>query len=148
MLTLLQPLPSLLRLFSRETDSSRHTIMIDARSTMGDLSSLTNINPLQAMMNIATTTRSGYQRGLRWLCLFASSGVDIPVPIFIQFAMLTKKFKADLKDCSLLVEAALSASWLRSVGRLDLQNMIGLLHVYLSNEILGYLETSENFKEV
>ncbi|KAJ3559109.1 hypothetical protein NM688_g537 [Phlebia brevispora] len=130
-----EPLPSLLRLFSREGDSSqRHTLVLDSRFTMGDLSSLANINPLQVMTNLATTTKSGYERGLHWLNLFATSGVDIPIPIFMQFAVLAN--------------AALAAAYLRPIGRLDLQPMISLLHTYLSQQILNSVRASENIREV
>lgn len=115
---------------------------------MGDLSSLANVNPLQVMTNLATATKSGYQRGLNWLNLFTSSGVDVPVPIFMQFASLTSKFKAGLADCSILVDAALSACYLRPIGRLELQPIIGLLHEYLSIVILDRIQASENALDV
>ena len=115
---------------------------------MGDLSSLANVNPLQVMTNLATTTKSGYQRGLNWLNLFTSSGVDVPVPIFMQFASLTSKFKPSLSDCSILVDAALAACYLRPIGRLELQPIIGLLHEYLSSVILDRIQASENALEV
>ncbi|KAF7793229.1 hypothetical protein EIP86_004339 [Pleurotus ostreatoroseus] len=126
----------------------RHSIVLDARFSMGDLSSLANVNPLQVMTNLATTTKSGYQRGLNWLNLFTSSGVDVPVPIFMQFASLTSKFKPSLADCSILVDAALAACYLRPIGRLELQPIIGLLHEYLSSVILDRIQASENALEV
>ena len=115
---------------------------------MGDLSSLANVNPLQAMLNIATTSKSGYQRGLRWISLFALSGVDIPITIWIQFATLASKFRVDLRDCSLLVNAALYSSWLRPTGRLELQTMISMLHAHLSAEIINGLQASENLENM
>lgn len=142
-------MPSLLRLFSLEADGSqRHSIIIDARFSVGDLSSLANVNPLQVMTNLATATKSGFQRGLNWINLFTSSGVDVPVPIFLQFATLTTKFKPSLADCSVLVDAALAASYLRPIGRLELQPIIGLLHEYLSPVILGSIQASESTREV
>ena len=122
--------------------------MVDSRYTMGDLSALADVNPLQVMLSIATSTRSGYERGLQWLCIFAFSGVDIPVPIFLQFATLAKKFKANLRDCSKLVDAAMYSSYLRSLGRLDLQALVAALQVHLKAEILGYLQSSERLEEV
>ena len=122
--------------------------MMDSRYTMGDLSALADVNPLQVMLNIATASKSGYERGLQWLCLFAFSGVDIPVPIFLQFAALTSKFRAGMTDCSKLVDAAMYSSYLRALGRLDLQALVAALQVHLKAEILGYLQSSERLEEV
>ena len=115
---------------------------------MGDLSALADVNPLQVMLSIATSTRSGYERGLQWLCIFAFSGVDIPVPIFLQFATLAKKFKANLRDCSKLVDAAMYSSYLRSLGRLDLQTLIAALHVHVFGEISSCLQALEKVDEM
>ena len=132
------------RLFTREDGSSRHSLVFDGRNSMGDLAGLTNINPLESLMTVSFGSRDGYRRGLRWLCIFASSGVDIPIPLFFQFANEAKRFRADLDDCLVLIKASLFAAWLRSIGRQELQTIAGMLHEHLSSELMSKLWSGES----
>lgn len=108
---------------------------------MGELAAIANVNPLHKLMDISFSSMDGYRRGLRWLCIFASSGVDIPVSAFYQFAASAGRFRADLEDCSILVKAGLYSAWLRSIGRQELQGMVGLLHEHLAATIVASLES-------
>ena len=121
--------------------------MFDGRNSAGDLAAIANINPLQNLMEISFASRNGYRRGLRWLCIFASSGVDIPVSAFFQFAAFVGKFQADLEDCLLLTKAVLYSAWLRSIGRQDLQAVLGMLHDYLSPMIVPKIWQDESYIE-
>ena len=111
---------------------------------MGDLAGLANVNPLQSLMTVSFGSRDGYQRGLRWLCIFASSGVDIPLPLFYQFAGEAPRFRATLDDCLVLARACLYAAWLRSIGRQELQAVAGILHEYLAQDLVSRLWSGES----
>lgn len=92
---------------------------------------------MQKLLEISFSSGDGYRQGLRWLCIFASSGVDIPASAFLQFAASAGRFHADLEDCAILAKAGLYAAWLRSIGRQDLQVMVGMLHEHLSSDIVS-----------
>lgn len=88
------------------------------------------------VMKIASADKEGWCRSLQWLCLFARSGVDIPVSTYLTFSSFAVKFGATLIECELLVEAALSSSWLKSMGHQHLQKMFSTLHSHLTPEVL------------
>lgn len=131
-------MPSLLRLFNRESEgggrfSTSTDISIDATgSAVAD--------SWRVVMNVASADIEGWRRSLHWLCLFARSGVDIPVSTYMTFSSLGIKFNATLIDYVLLVDAALSSTWLKSMGRQELQVIVSALHSRLAPEIL------ENFR--
>lgn len=111
--------------------------MFEGRGSVGDIASLTAINPLQKLLEISFSSEDGYRRGLRWLSIFASSGVDIPVSAFFQFAVAAERFHANLEDCLVLTKAGLFAAWLRAIGRQDLQVMVGILHDHISMDVVS-----------
>lgn len=88
------------------------------------------------VMKVASADKEGWCRSLQWLCVFARSGVDIPVSTYLAFSSLAVKFEATLLECELLVEAALSSSWLKSMGRQQLQKMFSALHSHLAPEVI------------
>ena len=88
------------------------------------------------VMKVASVDKEGWCRSLQWLCVFARSGVDIPVSTYLAFSSFAVKFGATLLECELLVEAALSSSWLKSMGRQHLQEMFSTLHVHLTPEVI------------
>lgn len=114
---------------------------------MGDVAAFTNISPLQKLTHIAHSSAEGFRRGLEWLSLFACSGVDIPLSTFQELASEAWRFQASLTDCITLVKACLYSSWLRSIGRQDLQATIATLLVYLEPEILSNIRLRENMGE-
>ncbi|KIP09568.1 hypothetical protein PHLGIDRAFT_67270 [Phlebiopsis gigantea 11061_1 CR5-6] len=136
-------IPSLPRLFTREDGSQRSSLVFEGRASVGDSASLVNVNPMQKLMEISFSNRNGYRQGLRWLCIFASSGVDIPVSAFFQFAASVGRYRADLEDCMILVRAGLYSAWLRSIGRQELQAMIGMLQEHLSSDIVTKIWENE-----
>lgn len=92
------------------------------------------------VMQVASTSKESWIRSLQWLCVFARSGVDIPVPIYITFSSLANKFDASLLECGLLVEAVLSSTWLKSMGRQELQTIFSTLHARLASQVLDHLK--------
>lgn len=114
---------------------------------MGDLSVLGNINPLQKLITIAFANAEGFRRGLSWLCLFASSGVDIPLGTFLDFATKATRFQMNLKECTTLITAALYSTWLRSIGRHELQAMVATLLTHLELQIVQNVQSGEAFED-
>ncbi|KAI0093920.1 hypothetical protein BDY19DRAFT_989447 [Irpex rosettiformis] len=139
-----QPIASLPRLFTREDGSQRSSIVTDSRLTMGDLSTLGNVNPLQKLISIAFRSAEGFPRGISWLCLFTSSGVDVPLSTFVDFATKAARFRIDLEGCTTLVKAALYASWLRSIGRHEMQAMVATLLTHLELQMIQNFQSGEN----
>lgn len=139
----LQPISSLPRLFTREDGTQRASIVTDSRLTMGDLSALIGVNPLQKLMTIAFSSAEGLRRGLSWLCLFAASGVDIPHSTFLDFASKCSRFQVGLQDCTALVKATLYSVWLRAIGRHELQFVIATLFAHLELQIAENLQSRQ-----
>lgn len=111
---------------------------------MGDLSTLGNINPLSKLVSIAFGSAEGFRRGISWLGVFALSGVDIPLATFIDFATKASRFGMNLQECTTLIKAALYSSWLRSIGRHEMQAMIATLLTYLEERIIQNIECGES----
>ncbi|EGO21469.1 hypothetical protein SERLADRAFT_372111 [Serpula lacrymans var. lacrymans S7.9] len=135
-------LPSLQRLFNREAETtSRFSTIIDATLTSADTSSLYSIDPWRIVHKTALESREGFSRSLNWLRLFARSGVDITVPTFVEFASRARVHASSLADCSILVDAAFLSTWLRSMGRQELQSIFSPLHSYLSPPIMQQMKS-------
>lgn len=121
--------------------------MADSRGTMTDISSLANTNPLTTLLQTAEN-KNGFEQGIQWLCLFVSSGVDVPMQVFSRLMSLAIKFHADLQLCSLLVKACFRACWLKSLGRQDLQPLLAELHTYLAPQLLDSLQSKQGVVEM
>ncbi|KAJ7709877.1 hypothetical protein B0H17DRAFT_1029591 [Mycena rosella] len=133
-----EPMPSLYRIFPRDTDPSQRF------STAGDPSATVDgvgisLDPWRVVIDAGSQSGHGFSRSLQWLCAFARSGVDVPVSIFERFASLATKFLASLTDSVLLVDALLASSWLKPTGRNQLQQVVASLHSRLLPHILECL---------
>ncbi|KAJ7452375.1 hypothetical protein B0H11DRAFT_2327847, partial [Mycena galericulata] len=132
------PLPSLHRLFPRETDPSQRLSTAVDPSAATD-AGVTSIDPWRVVMEVGSLSTGGFSRSLQWLCALARSGVDVPVSIFERFSSLAAEFQASLSDSTLLVDALLASSWLKPTGRNERQNIIASLHSRLLSHILECL---------
>lgn len=99
-------------------------------------------------METATSSRKGFRDTVHWLCLCVRSGVDISVPTFMQLASLAVRFNADLTECSLLIRAVMWSTWLRSVGRQELQTMVMKIHAHLAEVTVRALRMREHMSDV
>lgn len=141
-------MPSLSRLFNRETEGGgRFSTSVDSSIGPADAIGSAVVDSWRVVMKVASTDKEGWRRSLRWLCVFARSGVDIPVSTYMAFSSLGSKFEASLTDCVLLVDAALSSTWLKSMSRQELQAMISALHSRLAPEILENLRVKRHLSE-
>jgi len=124
---------SLLRLFQKESD------VLGSVDNGGQLP----IDPWRAVIGIASKSQQGFVEALPWLCLFARSGVDIPVSTYMDFSTLARRFHVSLTDALIFVEGAMSSIWLRSMGRQKLQSMFSSLHSRLAPDISHRLQTKD-----
>ncbi|KAF8212196.1 hypothetical protein K438DRAFT_1230880 [Mycena galopus ATCC 62051] len=135
-----EPMPSLYRLFPRETDASqRVSTVLDSTITAESVGA--PIDPWRVVIDIGSQSQEGFSQSLQWLCTFARSGVDVPVSIFERFSALATDFHASLSDSMLLVESLLASCWSKATGRHRLQNIVTSLHSRLLPHILECLAT-------
>jgi hypothetical protein len=141
-------MPSLYRLFNREPEGgNRSSVLVDPSLGPTDAVGMAVVDSWRLVMKVASTDKDSWDRSLQWLCVFARSGVDIPVPTYLTFSSLAYKFQASLSECVLLVEAALSSTWLKSMGRQELQTMFSALHSLLTPQLLDCLRSKAYLSE-
>jgi hypothetical protein len=140
---------SLLRLFQRETESgNRSSSMIDGTLGPTDNGRTMAVDPWRVVIDFASRSKEELRNSFRWLCLFATSGVDIPVATYLHFSSSAERFGICLTDTLWLVEAALRSTWLKSMGRQHLQAMFSSLHSHLASEVLHCLQNKTGLPEV
>jgi hypothetical protein len=137
-------MPSLYKLFPRDDEKKSVSAALEL-SAPGESS--TAFDPWRAVMKSAPESREGLTRSLHWLCVFSRSGVDIPVSTFSQYSALATQFKINLTDSLLLVEAALSSTWLKSLGRQEMQTILSNLHSSLASHVLHSLRTKNELSQ-
>ncbi|EJD06034.1 uncharacterized protein FOMMEDRAFT_119510 [Fomitiporia mediterranea MF3/22] len=136
-----KPLPTLPRLFNRDVEgTARWTSAFDATVTSFEHVNAPLLEPWRVVTDVAARDYDGLKKGLDWLCIFASSGVDIPVNTFLQISALARDLNAPFDDHMKLAEAVFMSIWIKSLGRLDLQRLISDLHDRFVNYILARLE--------
>ena len=145
--TSLKPMPYLLRLFNRENieSSSRFSSMVDASFGPADAVGTAVADSWRMIMQVASSGKEGWSRSLKWLCLFARSGVDIPVATYKVFSSLASKHSVTMEESALIVEAIFTSTWLKSLGRQELQSILSGLHARLYSEILQCITSGVQF---
>jgi hypothetical protein len=135
-------LPILQRLLNRDpTEStSRHTTYVDQIFAQVD-GHVAKLSDPWGMVRQAAK-ENGLLDSLRWLRLFARSGVDINVPIFAEYSELSRKGLVTLKQASVFAEATLLSVWTKSTGRQDLQKLISTMIASLQPAIQSALRSS------
>ncbi|KAF8654221.1 hypothetical protein AX16_003745 [Volvariella volvacea WC 439] len=139
-----ETIPSLTRLFPRDGEAHlRASALPDISGSQPDTLNHTFVDPWRVVMASANKSREGLSRSLRWLRVFAGSGVEIPDSTLLRFANLVVRFNSPLEDASALVRAALSSLWLKSLGRQGLQRFFSILHSYLAGYSLESLRDTK-----
>ena len=139
-------MPSLLRLFPE--DKTRFSTTLDAAIPDAEQKGLQPPDPWRQLMELASKGREGLSRSLQCLCVFACSGVDIPISTFLQFLSLVTNFGASLVDTLLFIEAAFFSMYLKSLGRQDLQAVLSALHSRLAPHVMHCLRTKNDLHQV
>lgn len=126
-------MPSLPRIFPRDAETfQRSGANPDLVETQGEGLGPTMIDAWRPVIRISSESKEGLSRGLQWLCLLAHSGVEVPVTVFTRFSTLVTEHKSSLPDSLLLVKAIMFSTWLKSVGRQELQIVFSQLHTRLA----------------
>ena len=86
------------------------------------------MDPWRIIDRVASIDLDGLRKALNWLCIFAASGVEIPVATFLQVSNYARDFNATFEDDTRLCEAILLSAWMKSLGRQDLQKVIVDVH--------------------
>ncbi|KAG2034905.1 hypothetical protein BDR03DRAFT_900655 [Suillus americanus] len=137
-------LPILQRLLNRDSaeNTSRHTTFVDQIFAQVDGHAVKISDPWGMVRRAAK--ENGLLDSLRWLRLFARSGVDIDFPIFIEYSELSRRGLVTLKQASVFAEATLLSVWTRSMGRQDLQKLISIMIASLQPVIKSALRSSSD----
>lgn len=132
----------LIRLFNKEAEAAGRGSVTLENSTFAsmDVGGLAAIDPWKILFQVASEGGEGLKAGLRWFCIFARSGVEIPASRFEQILGLVQQSDPSWEDSTLLVDALFCATWLRSLGRQELQATVSNIHVSVYPQVL------ENFK--
>src|SRR5271168_2270549 len=82
-------MPSLQWFFVNDSGSSQSaSSSIDPTSPTSDKPRLPLIDPLHAILSLASQSQDGLSRSLLYLSMLTKSGVNIPTPFFVQFSKL------------------------------------------------------------
>ena len=132
----------LIRLFNKDAEAAgRGSVTLESSTfTSMDVGGLATIEPWKILFQVASDSKEGYKAGLRWFCIFARSGVEIPVSRYEQMLGLIQQSDSSWEDFTLLIDALFCATWLRSLGRQELQTTVSNIHVSVYPRVL------ENFK--
>lgn len=144
----LQPMPSLHRLFPREAEGSHRYSTIDSATLPMDRIGSSALDPWRLLVRVAYEGADGLSRSLQWLCVFACAGVDVPVATYLQFSSIIVDQKASLPESLLLVKAMIASTWLKSMGRNEIQAGISALHSHLLPRILESLKYGVDLSDV
>lgn len=102
------------------------------------------LDPWRVVIDAASSDEESLNKAIKWLCLFSSSGVDIPIATFLRISALARDLGLTFEDHSVLAEAALLSTWMKSLGKQDLQAMVSELHTRHAAWIRGQLQRKEN----
>jgi hypothetical protein len=140
---------SVLRLYSLEAEATgRSSSIVDAPPAIKqDGATTAAVDPWHVVLAAASKSKESLSHALRWLCLFARSGVDIPVPVFLDFSSWAVRFNIDLGDGLLLVTATFSAICMRSIGRQQLHTLFSSMHCLLAPQIVHCLQTGSGMED-
>lgn len=133
------------RFFGAESESSQyHSSSVDLSSSTSDKPRVPLIDPLHAILSLATQSEDGLSRSLLYLSMLAKSGVNIPTSFFVQFSNLVDfNGPNSLNNANTLLKAILLSLWQTSIGRQELQSLISTLHSRLANQVLECLLSGE-----
>ena len=102
--------------------------------------SLPDPGPWRVVMSTAAKGKDGLLQSSRWLCLFARSGVEIPVAMYMEFFALAEIAQLSVAEMLILLKACVHSLWLQSIGRQELLEVFSNLHRRLAPGILAALQ--------
>lgn len=139
---LFQSLSSLQRLLNQDTAENvpRQSTFVDQILARIDGHVVKLSDPWGMVRRAAK--QNGLLDSLRWLRLFARSGVDINVPVLAEYGELSRKGLVTMEEGSVFSGIALLSTWTRSMGRQDLQTSVSTMFASLEPAIQNALRSS------
>ena len=119
--------------------SSRATQYVDSSLNSSEGISGPLLDPWRIIGQIASGGLEGLRKVLNWLCIFSASGVEIPVATFMRVSNFAREFDATLEDDVRLCEVMFFSTWVKSLGRQDLQKVIVDIHWRNASTVLDGL---------
>jgi hypothetical protein len=104
-------------------------------------------DPWRAVIRVSSSNKDGLLRSLKWLSVLACSGVEIPVAMFMRFSTLATEYNISLADSLMLAKSVMSATWLKSMGQQELQELFAGHHTRLASHIMQCLEKGTAVEE-
>ncbi|KAI6150742.1 hypothetical protein BKA82DRAFT_122595 [Pisolithus tinctorius] len=137
-------MPMLQRLLNRDNDSAaRFSTYVDATLTNSDEKGLKMADLWGAVWQFTRRT-DGLTSGLMWLRLFARSGVEVDTLTITKYSNIIFSRSPSLAQGSIFMDAVLITTWLRSVGRQDLQPVVGKMMRFFRPAVETSLQSSDN----
>jgi len=138
----LQSLPSMQRLFNQDGAENipRHSVFVDQILTQADGHVVKLSDPWGMVRRAAK--QNGLLDSLRWLRLFARSGVDISEPVLAEYGELSREGLVTLKQGSVFSGITLLSAYTRSMGRQGLQGSVSTMLASLEPAIQNALRSS------
>ena len=135
----------LIRVFNKDAEAAGRGSVTLENSTLTsiDVGGLAVIDPWKILFRVASESNEGLKVGLRWFCIFARSGIEIPISKFEQMLGLVQQFDSPWEDSRLLMDALFCATWLRSLGRQELQTTVSNIHMSVYPQVLEDLKTKK-----
>ncbi|KAK0210802.1 hypothetical protein DFS33DRAFT_1251098 [Desarmillaria ectypa] len=141
-----EPILSLSRLFARDVqESTSRASVFD--STVGRDGSDATIDPWRRVISVSAENKAGLLRSLRWIYVFARSGVDVPIQTYFHFTTLMEKFQTTVTESLSFVKTVMSSTWQRPTSRFEIQDMFAKLHTRLMPEVLQTLSGGAHIKD-
>ncbi|RXW20753.1 hypothetical protein EST38_g5104 [Candolleomyces aberdarensis] len=142
-----KPIAGLNRLFPRDADLNRLSSINSADSTKPRRNDAdtqaASTNPFDVLVQVAGQSPSSLSQALEWLVMVARSGVEVPIQVFEQFLSLVTAPTGILLQAHSLVHAMTLCLWLRSLGRQNLQAILGRLHLSIDSSITAALKSTD-----
>lgn len=139
-----QSIPAVQRLLNKDGDSAaRSSTYVDATLTSFGDNGMKLADPWGTVQRF-TERPDGLTSGLMWLRLFARSGVDIDTSIIAEYNNLMLGRRPTLAQGVILMEAILISTWLKSMGRQELQSIITQMMTFFQPAVQTSLQSSSN----
>lgn len=139
-----QSIPAVQRLLNKDGDSAaRFSTYVDATLTSFDDNGIKLADPWDTVRRF-TKRPDGLTSGLMWLRLFARSGVDIDTSTITEYNNLMLGRRPTLAQGSILMEAILISTWMKSMGRQELQPIIAQMMTSFQPAVQTSLQSSSN----
>ncbi|PBK96908.1 hypothetical protein ARMGADRAFT_1010439 [Armillaria gallica] len=142
-----EPIPSLSRLFARDVQESTSRASVFDSTAVQDTSDAA-IDPWRRVISVSAENKAGLLRSLRWIFVFARSGVDVPIQTYFHFITLMEKFQTTVTESLLFVKTVMSSTWQRPTSRFEIQDMFAKLHTRLMPEVLQTLSGGTHIQDV